>query len=98
MAWRLEIPPHVAEVARHLPPDLESAVKAALRALAQEPGLGEPLQAELERLRKFRVRRYRIVYAIDRRRRTLRILAVGHRRGVYEAALARSRRGPLTRR
>lgn len=93
MAWRLAVPPHVAEVVRHLPPDVKHAVKAALRGLAREPELGELLQGDLEGLRKFRVRRYRIVYALDRRRRVIQIFAVGHRRGVYEeAAAARSGR------
>ena len=38
--------------------------------------------------------RFRIVYGVDRRHRVLRIMAVGHRRAVYEelAHLARPRR------
>ena len=88
MAWRLEVPPHVAEVVRHLPPDVKLAVKAALRGLVLQPEMGELLQGDLEGLRKFRARRYRIVYRVDRRSRTIRIFAVGHRRGVYEEAAA----------
>jgi len=55
---------------------------------------GEPLQRELEGLVKYRVKRYRIVYALDRKRKIIRILAVGHRRAVYEelADLVRRRR------
>jgi len=47
---------------------------------------------ELEGLWKYRVRRFRIVYAIDRRNRVLRVFAVGHRRTIYEvvAALVRA--------
>jgi mRNA interferase RelE/StbE len=93
MAWRIEVPPHVAEVVRRLPPDVKLAVKAALRGLAIQPEAGEPLQRDLEGLRTFRVRRYRIVYAAERKSRTIQIFAIGHRRGVYEeAARARLRR------
>ena len=79
-----EIPPHVAEVIRHLPPDVKRHIKAALRALAVDPRAGEPLQRELDGLWKYRVRRFRIVYAILPPRKLIRIVAVGHRRAVYE--------------
>lgn len=82
--YRPEIPPRVAEVIRHLPPEVKRGIKAALRALSGGSASGEPLQRELEGLLKYRVRRYRIVYALDRRRRIIRILAVGHRRAIYE--------------
>jgi len=39
-----EFPPHVAEVVRHLPPEIKQAVKAALRSIAIEPATGEPLR------------------------------------------------------
>ena len=82
--YRPEIPPHVADVIRSLPPEVKNGVKAAIRALSVDPSAGEPLQRELEGLWKYRVRRFRIVYAVDRRRRVLRLVAVGHRRVVYE--------------
>ena len=93
-AWRIDLPPHVAEVVRHLPPEIKQAVKAALRSIAIEPATGEPLRGELEGLWKFRVRRYRLVYAVDRRQRAIRIFAVGHRRGIYEEVSGRLRRPP----
>jgi len=82
--YRPDIPPRVAEVIRHLPPDVKRGIKAALRALSDGSAAGDPLQRELEGLLKYRVKRYRIVYALDRRRKIIRIVAVGHRRGVYE--------------
>ena len=93
-AWRIDLPPHVAEVVRHLPPEVKQAVKSALRSIAIEPATGEPLRGELEGLWKFRVRRYRLVYAVDRRQRVIRIFAVGHRRGIYEEVSGRLRRPP----
>jgi mRNA interferase RelE/StbE len=83
------IPPHVADVIRSLHPDLKRSVKAALRAVAIDPECGEPLLRDLHGLWKYRVRRFRIVYAIDRRTRVLRILAVGHHQSIYEELTAR---------
>ena len=82
--FRPDVPPHVAEVIRALHPDLKRSVKAAVRAIAADPGCGEPLLRELDGLWKYRVRRFRIVYAIERKRRIIRLMAVGHRRDVYE--------------
>lgn len=81
---RPRIPPHVAGIIRHLPPDVKRGVKAAIRVLSNNPAAGEPLQRELEGLWKYRVKRFRVVYAVDRQRRILRVMAVGHRRAVYE--------------
>lgn len=103
---RPEFPPHVAAIVRRLAPDLKRSVTQAVRALSAAPELGEPLQRELEGLWRYRVRRFRIVYRIDRTRGILQVLAVDHRRTVFEdvaeklqraeprpAAQRRSRRG-----
>jgi len=90
--YRPDIPPHVADVIRHLSPDVKRGVKAAIRALAGDPASGEPLQRELAGLWKYRVKRFRIVYALDRSRKLLRIVAVGHRRAIYEEIADRVRR------
>ncbi len=86
--YRPDIPPHIADRIRSLHPDLKRSLKAAIRLLASDPKRGEPLKAELEGLWKYRVRRFRIVYAVDARSRTLRIMAIGHRRQVYEELVA----------
>jgi len=83
-AYRPDIPPHVAEIIRHLPPDVKRSVKHALSSLSADPDLGAPLMRELAGLRKFKVRRFRIIYALDRKARVIRIFAIGHRRDVYE--------------
>lgn len=90
--YRPDIPPYVAEAIRHFPPDIERSVKAAVRALSADLSRGEPLLGELKKFCKYRVRRFRIVYAIDRRRHVLRIVAVGHRRRIYEQMMQATRR------
>jgi mRNA interferase RelE/StbE len=87
--FRPDIPPHVAEVIRSLHPDLKRSIKAAVRGIATDPECGAPLLRELDGLWKYRVRRYRIVYAIDRKKRVIRLMAVGHRRHVYEELTVR---------
>lgn len=90
--FRPDIPPHVAAYIRHLPPDVKRGVRQALRALSLVPEAGEPLRRELEGLWKYRVRRFRIVYALDYTNRILRIVAVGHRRGIYDEVTEHLRR------
>lgn len=90
--FRVDIPPHVADVIRSLHPDLKLLIKSVIRAIAANPECGDPLQRELDGLRKYRVRRFRIVYAVDRKRRVIRLMAVGHRRSVYEELTERFRR------
>ena len=82
--FTVEMPPRVAASVRRLPTDVKKSVREAIRALAHDPDLGLFLVRELEGLSRYRVRRYRIVYEVDRRRRRLRVMAVGHRREVYE--------------
>ena len=43
--FALDIPPHVAAVIRHLPPDIKRPVKPALRAISVNPSVGSPLAA-----------------------------------------------------
>ena len=94
--FELDIPPHVAEVLRHLPPDIKRPVKSAIRAIGTDPSIGAPLDRELKEFWRFRVRRFRIVYDIDRSRRSVRVMAVAHRRHIYDdlAQIARKDVGP----
>ncbi len=91
--FRPDIPPHVADVIRHLPPDLKRSIRQSLRVLSENPLAGEPLLRELEGTWKYRVRRFRIIYSINRARRMIRILAVGRRTTIYEEAAEQLHRG-----
>ena len=96
-AYRPDIPPHVAEIVRHLPPDVKRSVRQAIRSLSAEPFSGVPLMRELSGLWNFKVRRFRIIYEPDRRARVIRIFAIGHRREVYEELADRLRRSTRTK-
>jgi mRNA-degrading endonuclease RelE of RelBE toxin-antitoxin system len=93
---RLVISPAAADVIRKLPPSVKRGIREAIRTIAEEPTAGEPLQRDLAAYHKYTVRRFRIVYGIDRRRRVVTIVAVGPRTTIYEEIaehLRRSRRG-----
>ncbi len=94
ISFRPDIPPHVADVIRSLHPDLKQLIKSAIRSIATNPACGEPLKRELDGLRKYRVRRFRIVYAVHEKTRIIRLMAVGHRRSVYEELIERLRPKP----
>jgi mRNA interferase RelE/StbE len=89
--FRPDIPPHVADVIRSLHPDLKQLIKSAIRAIAANPECGEPLKCDLDGLRKYRVRRFRVVYAVHQKTLIIRLMAVGHRRSVYEELTERLR-------
>jgi len=87
--YRADIPLHIAEAIRSTNPELKLFIRAALDSIAANPASGEPLQGELSKYWKYRVRRFRIVYQIDRKARLVRIISIGHRREVYEELAAR---------
>ena len=90
--YRPDIPPHVAEVIRSFHPDLKHPIKSAVRAIATDPECGEPLKRELSGSSKYRVRRFRIVYAIAHQAHVIRLIAVGHRQAIYEHLTATLRK------
>lgn len=77
---------------RSLHPDLTQLIKSAIRAIPANPECGVPLKRELDGLRKYRVRRFRIVYRVEQKKRIIRLMAVGHRRTVYEELTEQFRR------
>ena len=89
----LIILPAAASSIRRLPPDIKHGIKQAIRAIATDSTCGEPLQRELAGYLKFRVRRFRVVYSIDREHRVVTIVAVGPRATIYEALARRASRG-----
>ena len=82
--WQPRIPPHLADAISHLPPAVKRELRQALRVLSNNPHAGAPLKRELQGLWKFRIRSFRIVYKIVPTERLLQIVAVGHRKTVYD--------------
>jgi mRNA interferase RelE/StbE len=91
--FRLSVPPEVAETIRSLHPEVRRPVRAALDEIVGNPECGEPLRDELAPYWKYRVRRFRISYAIEKKSRTIRLMDVAHRAEVYEELAARLKKG-----
>lgn len=89
--FALVTPPRIADRIRHLPPDVKRGIREAMRAIADDPARGEPLRHDLTGYLKYKVRRFRIVYKVDRSARTIRIMSIGHRRAIYEELAAAMR-------
>jgi mRNA interferase RelE/StbE len=80
----------VTEIIRHLPPESKERIQASNPIFKRRFVPRMSLLSE-NYLRSFKVRRFRIVYELDRKARVLRIFAIGHRREIYEQLAERLR-------
>lgn len=84
MSWTVEYARSAATAIRKLDPPVRRQVKAAVERLAEDPSRGKPLQLTLRGLRTWRTGEWRIVYQVDNERVVVLVIAVGHRREVYD--------------
>ena len=84
MTWTLVYATSAARTIKTLDPAVRRRMLAALHKLRDNPERGKPLQLALKGLRSWRTRDYRIVYRIIESRIEILVVAVGHRRDVYE--------------
>jgi mRNA interferase RelE/StbE len=69
-----------------LPLRMKSLIKSAIveRLMVDPVGLGKPLRYSLKGHRRLRVGDYRIVYRIESESKTVVIVAIMHRKDVYD--------------
>jgi mRNA interferase RelE/StbE len=91
VAWTILYSASAARAIRKLDPQVQRRVRAAVRALADEPLRGKPLQLSLKGLRSWRTGDYRIVYRVVAERIEIVVVAVGHRREIYDQVRDRLR-------
>jgi mRNA interferase RelE/StbE len=84
VTWTLRYAASAVRSLRKLDPQVQRRMKAALEELAETPERGKPLQMTLEGLRSWRTGDFRIVYRVLEDRIEILVLAIGHRRDVYE--------------
>ena len=84
MTWTLVYATSAARTIKRLDPAVRRRVLAALQRLRDDPERGKLLQLALRGLRSWRTRDHRIVYRIIESRIEILVVAVGHRRDVYE--------------
>ena len=80
---RLRIPDHLVELIRGLHPEIKRKITGSLKRLVLEPHTGKLLKDEMEGLRCFKVKRFRIIYRIAMQRE-IQIIAIGPREQIYE--------------
>ena len=70
---------------RRLPNSVQRRISEVLELVARNPFAFEVLSGEFKGLRKVRIGDYRLIYRIDSENesKTVRLLFVAHRRGVY---------------
>jgi len=81
--YKLRVPDEVASNLRRLHPEIKSYIRSGLKNILDNPGIGKALKEELQGLRSYRVKRYRIVYRINQEQHDIEIIAIGPRRNIY---------------
>ena len=81
--YKLRVPDYLARDIRSLHPDIKKKVRSALEIISKDPYAGKALKDELEGLRSFRVKKFRIIYQV-KKGKELKIIALGPRAYIYE--------------
>ncbi len=84
MSWSVSYTKTAAKAIRKLDPGVRAQVRAAIERLVDSPTRGKPLQLTLNGLRSWRTGEWRIVYRAHSDRLEILVVAVGHRREVYD--------------
>jgi mRNA interferase RelE/StbE len=83
--YLLRVPEGVVALIRNLHPLIKADIRAALHFLLQNPNGGKALKEELNGLRSYRIKRYRIIYrVVAPPEKILEIVAIGPRKNIYE--------------
>ncbi len=89
MAWKdttrkkLRVPDEVVALIRGCHPQLKKKIRAGLRQILTEPESGKSLKDDLEGLKSYWIRRFRIIYRISSKQ-IIDVVAVGPRKNIYE--------------
>lgn len=62
---------------------VKEEIRGILRVLADNPYKGTTLLGKYKGLRRYRVGDFRIVYELNKKRKALTIIKIGHRRDIY---------------
>jgi mRNA interferase RelE/StbE len=91
---QLRIPDDIVSLIRGLHPLLKKRVKAALIQISNDPYCGRALKEELFGLGSFRIKRFRIIYKVSKKKH-IDIIALGPRKYIYEETFRIIRKNQL---
>ncbi len=74
----------VASVLKNLHPTIKMYIRTGLQEILVNPYSGKALKEELQGLRSYRIKRYRIIYRVRPKKKQIEIIAVGPRKCIYE--------------
>jgi mRNA interferase RelE/StbE len=80
---KLRVPDDIVALIRGCHPQLKRKIRSGLRHIVTEPEAGKSLKDDLEGLKSYRIRRFRIIYRISSKQ-TIDIIAIGPRKAIYE--------------
>jgi len=88
LAWTISFDPGAEKDFLRLDKSIQRKIARYLRdraAVADDPeALGKPLTGNLSGLRRYRVEDYRVVCRVQKETIVILVLAIGHRRDIYE--------------
>lgn len=82
--YRIKLTPAANQMFNQLHPIIKKQLKPELKELCKNQYLGKELHDELYNLRSLKIKRYRAIYQINSQNQEVIILAIGHRRDIYE--------------
>ena len=80
---QIRVPNDIVSLIRGMHPLLKKRVKAALSQISNDPHCGKALKEELSGLRSYRIKRFRIIYKVSKKK-YINIIALGPRKYIYE--------------
>lgn len=84
MTYRIELTPRAANDLKKLDNSVRKVIIKTLERLSVDPEIGKPLEYEFNNLRSYRAGSYRVIYSIYKKEIHVIVVAIGHRRDVYE--------------
>ena len=85
--YLLKVTDEVAAFLKNLHPEIKSHIRSGLKTVLNDPYKGKALKDELQGLRSYRIKRYRIIYRILPSIKHIEIITIGPRRVIYEETL-----------
>ena len=84
--FKIKLTPTATHSFHRLNPEIKKQLKDALSRLKDNPYSGKQLREELNFFRSFKIKRYRVIYQVDEDLKYIVVVALGHRRDIYEVA------------